>query len=208
VSYLTSDSLTDLASDINAIAGVSAQVVSSGGNFYLEVTHDTNDSLTFTDANGGNAAAQLSITDNGSSVFSANVDGAAGGAADGTATVSGNSITVTSPSNAEGLKVFYSGNSDVNAVQIDFTVGIGTQLFFALDQLLDTTTGVVETDISALEDQNEVAEDRIDSMLDRLAIQRQSLTDRFIALEVALARAESIRETIEQISDALFASRR
>jgi flagellar capping protein FliD len=96
----------------------------------------------------------------------------------------------------------------VNGVQIDFTAGLGAQLFFALDQMLDATTGVVEGDISALQDQNEFTEDRITAMLERLEIQRQTLTDKFIALEVALARAEQLRETIEQTFDALFASQR
>ncbi len=204
VSYTTGQSLTTFAANIDAVAGISAQVVSSGGKFYIEVVHDTNDSLTFTDTAGGNATTELNITDQGSSVFSANIGGAADGAADGTVTASGKTITVTSTSGAEGLKLFFGGNSDVSGIQLDFTVGLGARLFFALDGMLNTTTGIVETDISGLHDLNVVTEDRINTMLTRLEIRRQTLIDKFIALETALARATQIRETIQQAFDALF----
>jgi flagellar hook-associated protein 2 len=207
VNYLASDSITDLANNISAIAGVTATVISDTGTFKLEIVSDSNVALSFTNDTGGVVGA-LNITDAGSSLISANIGGAADGSDDGTATVSGNTITVTDQSGAEGLKLFYSGNGDASGIQLDFTVGLGTRLFFALDRLLDTSTGVVATDITTLQDQNELTQERIDRMLARLEHRRQQLIDRFITLETALARAEQIRRSIQTTFDALFANRR
>ncbi len=207
VNYLASDNITDLANNISAIAGVTATVISDTGTFKLEIVSDSNVALSFTNDTGGVVGA-LNITDAGSSLISANIGGAADGSDDGTATVSGNTITVTDQSGAEGLKLFYSGNGDASGIQLDFTVGLGTRLFFALDRLLDTSTGVVATDITTLQDQNELTQERIDRMLKRLERRRQQLIDRFITLETALARAEQIRRSIQTTFDALFANRR
>ena len=43
-----------------------------------------------------------------------------------------------------------------------------------------------------------------DEMLARLEIQRQSLLERFIKMETAIANANRIMESIKSITDALF----
>lgn len=207
VNYLASDSITDLANNISTVAGVTATVISDAGTFKLEILSDTNKTLNFVNDTGGVIAA-LDIDNAGSVLLSANINGPADGSDDGSATVSGNSITVTGQTGAQGLKLFYSGNGDASGIQLDYTVGLGTWLFFALDRLLDSSTGVVATDIAALEDRNEVNQQRIDRMLERLERQRQRLIDRFIALETALARAAQIRQSIQTTFDALMANRR
>src|SRR5690606_11964108 len=58
---------------------------------------------------------------------SANIGGAADGSDDGSATISGNVITVNS-GGATGLQLFFDGLSDVTSVQLDFTVGVGAQM--------------------------------------------------------------------------------
>jgi len=208
VNYLTTDSLTDLATKISAIAGVTATIndTGPGGTFQIEVVHDTNDAISLNNDTGG-VLTQMNIVDVGNTVFSANVGGAANGASDGTATVNGNTIMVTNKSGAEGLKLFFNGNTDVSNIQLDYTVGLGTQFFFALDRMLDTTTGVVETDISGLKSQNTVTNERIQGMLDRLEIQRKTLTNKFILLETTLAKADRLRTTLQQTFSALFKSK-
>jgi flagellar hook-associated protein 2 len=142
---------------------------------------------------------------------SANIDGASTGLDDGSATVTGNSIVVNT-GNAKGLRLFFDSFSISTAVQLDFTVGLGAQLFFKIDQLLldgtdsdgNKVLGPLAGAIDALTDQNTQNQGRIDDMLERLEIQRQSLLERFIAMEVALATADRIMESLRQTTAALL----
>lgn len=137
---------------------------------------------------------------------SANVGGASSGADDGSVTFSNGLVTVNS-GGAQGLRLVASGFTVPTSVQLDFTVGIGAQMFFELETLLDTTTGGLENEIGALTDQNELSQDRIDDMLARLEVQRQDLLDRFIRMETALATANRILDSITQITNAMFAKK-
>ena len=133
---------------------------------------------------------------------SANIDGDASGADDGSVTVANNVITVET-GDADGLQLFYSGMTFPTSVTIDYTVGVGAQLFFAIEDMLDETTGQIETEIEGLTDSNEVTEDRITEMLARLEIQRQSLLERFIAMETAIATNNRILESLQSSAQAL-----
>jgi len=135
-------------------------------------------------------------------VTTANIDGPADGSDDGSATVSGSVITVNSDG-AKGLQLFFSGLGSLTSIQLDFTVGVGAQMYFQLGELLDTTTGIVEGEIDELTDQNTVHNERITEMLDRLEIQRQNLLERYIAMETALATADRIMQSIRQTMEAL-----
>ncbi len=144
---------------------------------------------------------------------SANIDGNSNGLDDGSATVTGNSIVVNT-GDAKGLRLFFDSFTLAAAVQLDFTVGLGAQLFFEIEQLLLDTTdsngnkvlGPLAGAIDALTDQNTLNQARIDDMLERLEIQRQSLLERFIAMEVALATASRIMETLRQTTTMLLKS--
>ncbi len=206
VNYLTTDSITDLATKISAISNVTATIVTSPTTFRLSVTHDTNDAITFS-ADTDALLTELNISDQGSTLFSANIGGTANGVDDGSATVSTISITATNTTGAEGLLVLFNGTADVSGVQIDFTVGIAARLFFELESFLDTTTGSIQAAIATLDGQTLLATDRIASIDRRLEIQRESLTARFIAAELALARSSSLLETITQTFELLAKNR-
>ena len=203
ISYNATDSLTDLAALIDADPDLNAQVVSSGGTFHLEITHaNPNDNLIFTN-DSNNLLVQLNMSDQSNTLLSANINGAAGGADDGSVTVSGSVLTATNQTGAEGLKLLYTGTDDVDGVTLNYTIGIGAQLFHALDTMLDQTTGSVENEIDSLDDQNTHTQERIDEMLARLEQQRQSLLHRFIAMETALIIMNRILDSIRQSFDAL-----
>lgn len=143
----------------------------------------------------------------------ANIDGDSTGLDDGSATVTGNSIVVNT-GDAKGLRLFFDSFTLATAVQLDFTVGLGAQLFFEIDRLLLDTTdpdgnkllGPLAGAIDALTDQNTQNQARVEDMLERLEIQRQSLLERFIAMEVALATASRIMETLRQTTTMLLKS--
>lgn len=135
----------------------------------------------------------------------ANINGLADGSDDGSVTVDGNVITVNT-GGAKGLKLFVDGYTATTSVQLDYTVGVGAQLFFDLETLLDQDTGVVETEIDSLTDQNDLNETRIEEMRVRLEIERRDLLERFLRMETALATANRILDSIKQTTDAMFAN--
>lgn len=207
IAYKTTDSITDLANNINAAGiGVTANVIATGTTFQLDVTDANHNKLNFTDLGGG-LLSQLNITDQGTNVFSANVNGTANGANNNSATVSGATFTATNQTTANGLKLFYSGNADLSNVQVNYTVGVAAQMFFAANSLSDTTSGAIEGEINTLTDQNKVSQGRIDSMTLRLNLERQRLTKQFIAAETALASLANIRNSLSQISASVFSSK-
>ena len=208
VTYDATDSLEDLATAITAsVTDVTASVISSGGTFVIEILHDSRDTLTF-ESDTGNLVSLLTLTNSGDAVYSANIGGAAGGADDGSAKISGRTITALDTTSAEGLKVFYNGTVDLDTVQLDFTTGFGERLFFAIDAMLTPTTGLMDTNVASLTKQNDVRQDRVDDMVARLDQVRASLLLRFINMEVALARAKNLQDSLTQTFNAMFASQR
>jgi flagellar hook-associated protein 2 len=200
---VTTDSLEDLADAINAagIAGVAAAVVTGdGGDQQLSIASGS-DPLTV-GSDTGDLLANLSFSTGSYLVGEANVDGLADGSDDGTTTVSGRTITVTDASGAEGLRLLYNGTGDASNVDIDFSIGVGAQMFFELDALLDTESGSLEAARDALNEQNRLAEDRVDQMLERLDFQRDRLLERFIKMEENLSRMNSILDQIREITEA------
>ncbi len=208
VTYDATDSLEDLATAITAsVTDVTASVISSNGTFVIEILHDSRDTLTF-ESDTGNLVSLLTLTNSGDAVYSANIGGAAGGADDGSAEVNGRTITGLDPTGAEGLQVYYNGTVDLDTVQLDFTTGFGERLFFAIDAMLAPVTGLMDSNVASLTNQNEARQDRVDDMVARLELTRASLLQRFINMEVALARAKNLRETLTQTFDAMFASKK
>ncbi|MEE9210052.1 MAG: hypothetical protein V3U23_06325, partial [Kiloniellales bacterium] len=206
VSYNKSDSLLDLASNITLnVPNVSASVINSGSTFKIEILHDDREVLSFTNDSGG-LISPLNLTNAGDGVFEANIDGSADGDNNLTMTANGRTITATGVTGADGLKVFFDGNSDLSGVQVDLTVGFGARLFSAIDAMLSVGTGLVDSNIGTLTKQNEFNQSRADDMLVRLERTRESLLQRFINMELALARAKNLQDSIKATFDSLFAS--
>lgn len=206
VNYSRTDNLQELAAAItSAVPNVTASVIAAGSTYKIEILHDTREVLTFANDTGG-VIAGLNITNAGDGVFSANINGSTSGAADGTATVSGRTITATSLTAAEGLQTFYSGSVDLANTQVDFTTGLGARLYFSIDDMVTPVTGLIDSNVSTLTDQNTQNQQRVDDMTARLEIVRQRLLQQFINLESALARANTLRDSITQTFDALFQS--
>ena len=143
----------------------------------------------------------LDVTVANGVITSATIDGVAN-----STTISGSTITATNATGADGLKFVFTGTSSVSNVNLDFTTGIGTGLYFEVDNLLDEASGAVQLEVDNLTEQNELSQDRIDTMLERLEIQRQQLLDRFVAMESALISMNNTLDTIRQQIDALSAS--
>ncbi len=134
---------------------------------------------------------------------SANIGGTADGLDDGSVTVNGNILSVNSGA-SQGLRLFFNGITGfATPIQLDFTVGVAAQMFFKIDELLNTSTGIVSGEIDQLTDQNVVHNDRIEEILVRLEIQRNNLLQRYINMETAISQANSIIESLRASTDSL-----
>jgi flagellar capping protein FliD len=202
ISYTAGERLDALAADIDALAGINSDVVFDGEEFHLEIKSDTNEALTFQGDTGGLIAA-LGIANRGDKVFSANIDGATDGSDDGSATVNGSTITATDQTGADGLMLFYNGTSDLSGATVDYTVGLASQINFAIDDIL-ADDGLIESELTNLDGQNDLANDRINEMQLRLDMQREALLARFRRMETTLATAQNIMDSLKQTVDAAF----
>ena len=205
VTYNRDDSLSDLRTAISAVTDVSASLISSSGTFQIEILEQDRDVLTFSNDTGG-LISQLNLTNSGDDVYSANFGGAADGGDDQSAVVNGRTITGLSLTGAEGLQVYYSGTGDLDTVQLDFTTGFGERMYFAVDVMLTPVTGLMDANVASLTNQNEARQDRVDDMMARLEIKRATLRLQFINMEVALARAKSLQNSLTETFNAMFAS--
>ncbi|MDJ0951701.1 MAG: flagellar filament capping protein FliD [Alphaproteobacteria bacterium] len=142
----------------------------------------------------------LDVTVSNGVITGATIDGVAN-----SATVSGNIITATDATGAAGLKIIYTGNVSASNINLDFSTGVASSLFFEIDRVLDETTGDLELEVDNLNQLNDLAETRIDEMLERLEFQREQLLERFVAMEAALVTMNNTLETIRQQIDALTA---
>lgn len=184
--FSSSDSRVTLTSVTNATAG---QVDGSGNPipYYLNIQG--------TDASGNVIGANLQTT--------AGVG--IGGANDGTVTSSGPLIRALSGSPANGLQVFFNGGaglSPVNQIQVTVTRGVADQMFFALDEFTKSQ-GIFDNQVNTLTTQNTQFEDRVARIDESLTRQRESLTARFVAMETAIGRANSLKQALTQQSNAL-----
>lgn len=134
---------------------------------------------------------------------SANIGGAANGSDNGTVSVNGDALTVTS-GGAQGLQLYTNGITAPTTVNINYSIGIGEQMYYAIQKLLDPTTGSVPTEINNLNDQNTQANDRINEMNTRLDIQRQDLLKRFQNMETQLSTSQTIMSSIQQMTYSMY----
>ncbi len=195
---VTTDTLDSLATAINnaGIAGVSAKVVTNTKGAHIAV-HSTTTPLTIT-GDTGDLLTKMPFAPDPTIIDSANIDGATSGADDGTVTIDGQVLTVTDKSGANGLKMLYTGPASTSGIQLDYTVGIAPRIFFAIDNMVDTTSGAIQSEIEGLDAQNKAANDRIDRIETRLSILRKSLSARFLAAEQALATMQNTLDSINQ----------
>jgi len=134
-----------------------------------------------------------------SSVASANVNGTADGADNDSATVNGQTITATSQTGASGLQLFYTGNTSLSNVQLNFTVGIGAQMFFALQGMTDQATGTVQNEINGIQTQDQAIQTNITNQTNLLNTYQQSLTDEFNNAETNVSALNNVQGSLFQL---------
>lgn len=202
---VASDTLETLAGMINGagIPGVSASAVSDGaGGYKLEIS--SGQAALDVSGDSGDLLSSLSLSVTSVLITSANINGTPDGADDGSVTVQGNVLVATNATGAEGLRLLFTGTAATSGIQLGFTTGIGTNLFYEIENIIDSETGVIQSEIDTMSGQNDLAQDRIDNMVVRLDLQREALFQRFVAMETALATMNNILESIRQTFDVMM----
>jgi flagellar hook-associated protein 2 len=136
-------------------------------------------------------------------IVSANIDGAADGSDDGSVVVAGKVLKVVE-GGAEGLQLLYTGTGAASGIQLDLSVGIGAQIYGAVDGLVDESSGLLANEIDALEGQNELGQQRVDRLEERLERERERLLERFVAMETALTTMNRLLDSLRQQIDSAF----
>jgi flagellar hook-associated protein 2 len=150
---------------------------------------------------------QLNVAYAGGALTSANLGGAADGSDDGSVSVEGNVLTVMNGP-AKGLRLLFTGAAPESGVQIDLSIGLGTQIYQEVEALSDQTSGLVAGEIDSLEGQNELGAARVERLEERLERERERLLERFIAMETALATMKRLLDSLRQQIDASFGEAR
>ncbi|MFO1188009.1 MAG: flagellar filament capping protein FliD [Alphaproteobacteria bacterium] len=195
------DTLTTLAANINAAAipGLTASVASEGSGKFLRLDSTTGSITVGSDT--GDLLSVMDIAGDPDRIDTADIDGTSD-----SMTLSNRTLTATDETGGEGLKFYYTGSGSTS-IDIDFTIGVGAQMFALLEGALDSTDGQIQGEIAAIEGQDKVSNDRIDGMNLRLEIQRTILLNKYAAMEAALNSLSVVEDSIKQMTDAWFGQR-
>jgi flagellar hook-associated protein 2 len=145
----------------------------------------------------------LNVAYAGGAIVSANINGAADGSDDGSVVVTGKLLKVVE-GGAEGLQLLYTGTSAASGIQLDLSVGIGAQIYSAVDGLVNETSGLLTNEIDGLESQNDLGQARIERLEERLERERERLLERFVAMETALTTMNRLLDSLRQQIDSAF----
>jgi flagellar hook-associated protein 2 len=150
----------------------------------------------------------LGGTDGSGNIISGNFSDTVGAGTgnDPNLSIDGNLVEVNAPSGAEGLQLLYIGDPGDPAIadiEISFTRGVADTLFSFFEEVVGDTDAAIESAITTVQDQNVDYNQDIIDIDARLEITRKNLNARFLAMEVAMSRLNSLRDTLEQYSASL-----
>lgn len=143
-------------------------------------------------AGGGDGTASLGL---GTGAFSGtDVAGTIGGEA---ATGVGNTLTADAGTTAAGLAVQVSAGQSGALGEVTYGRGIMASVVDIAEQLLGSDDGSIDEIVKRLDQNVERIEDRLFEREERLEDRREALLQQFIALEQAIARAQSQQQWIQ-----------
>lgn len=112
--------------------------------------------------------------------------------------VSGGSIVLTGQDGTvlEGLTLLYT-DTDSDTIEVNITQGFGDLVYNALDTVLTTNTGLLDTEVSSLGTLNDKLQLDILSLNLRIEQFRLSLLERFAQMESAVAQVNTLLQSLE-----------
>ncbi|MDZ7714095.1 MAG: flagellar filament capping protein FliD [Rhodovibrio sp.] len=144
---------------------------------------------------------QIEIEHDGAAITRAWINGSETGVS-----FNGDTLTFNDETGAQGLTLLYTGGSTgagTNVVDFNVSRGIGANMHATANDLLNESTGLIETAIDDLKSENTRSEEQIERLERRLAYQRDRLLDSFIRMEEALARFDTISESLKGLTASL-----
>lgn len=102
----------------------------------------------------------------------------------------------------EGLEMIYTDTADSMGISVTVTQGVGDRMFNTLESMLQKDTGLVDVELQSIVDSSDRIEDeiaRIDEMVERF---RDSLLQRFRALEQVVASVNSLLQSLDAQANA------
>jgi flagellar hook-associated protein 2 len=156
---------------------------SSNNNFTL-----LGNTSTLTDAN-----VTFDITYSGGAITGVTANGV-GGLFD----IDGTSIIGKAGTQYEGLRFAYVGNTNAS-LTFTFNQGFADLAVNSLDRFTSATSGLIETRVNGIDDENEDFQTRADRIRERADEFRERLIDRYGRLEAQIQRSETILSQIRAI---------
>jgi flagellar hook-associated protein 2 len=149
-----------------------------------------------TDALGSTGIFTAGLADSGVDV-AGTIDGlAASGAGRALSAVSGNAKGLALEVRAGSDEVDPGGTSLGNAV---VSLGTGEQMFRTLEKELGSNTGSLRAERSGIRASDQLLQDRIDSMNDRLVQRQALLTRQFTRADEALRRMQGLTQSLSSM---------
>jgi flagellar hook-associated protein 2 len=162
---------------------------SKDGSDHLVLTHDDFGNAAFFSLSQGGAELGLGAVAAGLDVAGTINGEAATGAGrilTGSAPVAGQTTSV------EGLIVKYTGTSTGSQGNVKITMGVGELFSRVLYDITNTIDGYLNYRMKSMAGRIDDFKDRIAQMEDRLNLKMESMVSRFVAMEKALARIQSM----------------
>ena len=173
--------------------------------FEFSYTVDNPNMVVYSRTNALNATSITFNIDQTNGVYEATYDNGSGPQTvtlDMTVLTSGGvSLTGPAGSGLEGLNVLFTDTADAT-VTMNLTQGLGDRFYNLLDDALDEDSGLVATEVTSLNERNDRLQediDRIDVMVEAF---RNTLLERFSALEAALSSVNSILQMLDAQAEA------
>lgn len=145
-------------------------------------------------ATSGNNALVITGTDADGNVTGATWNGEA-------MTISGRTLTAK-----DGTKLFFNGGANLGTIS-GITVGIQRGLadlnYDYFNGLSTATSGTLDQQVTQLQTQNTDYKNRVDVLDTRLDLYKTSLQAKYTAMETALAKLQTLQQTIQSYTDSL-----
>lgn len=194
---------TQIASALTAAfttAGLGLTATESGGQVTLDQPlYGSSPSITVAYTAGGTLSGTLPIA--AGTYAGLDVAGTVNGEA---ATGSGQSLVSASGTSVAGLSLLYTGTTTGAVGDATISLGTGALLERMLDDMVQSTTGVLSKRETSLTDQMTTLNKRADAIDARLARRRAALTQQYVNMEVAISKLQnsstSILATINNVN--------
>ncbi len=112
--------------------------------------------------------------------------------------ISGGGVSLLGPSNSPiaGLQMIYTGAGLVSG-SVSVTQGLGDRIFNALDNMLDEDVGAISVELETITTRTERFNEEIARIDAQIETYRQTLLDRFSAMEAAIAKVNSVLQSLD-----------